>query len=86
MEYIRQQRMSLCCRLLLTTPSYRIVDICMMVGYDDLSAFNRTFKKYHALTPTQYRYQITRQNKEVPLLRIAAVGNGRGTGDITEGK
>ncbi|EOA4528874.1 TPA: AraC family transcriptional regulator, partial [Klebsiella pneumoniae] len=20
-----------------------------------------TFKKYHALTPTQYRYQITRQ-------------------------
>ncbi|MDR8242281.1 AraC family transcriptional regulator, partial [Acinetobacter baumannii] len=24
-------------------------------------AFNRTFKKYHALTPTQYRYQITRQ-------------------------
>ncbi|HCJ3911019.1 AraC family transcriptional regulator, partial [Klebsiella pneumoniae] len=21
----------------------------------------RTFKKYHALTPTQYRYQITRQ-------------------------
>lgn len=61
MEYIRQQRMSLCCRLLLTTPGYRIVDICMMVGYDDLSAFNRTFKKYHALTPTQYRYQITRQ-------------------------
>ncbi|WP_446911388.1 helix-turn-helix transcriptional regulator, partial [Klebsiella pneumoniae] len=52
MEYIRQQRMSLCCRLLLTTPGYRIVDICMMVGYDDLSAFNRTFKKYHALTPT----------------------------------
>ncbi|STR77005.1 AraC family transcriptional regulator [Klebsiella pneumoniae] len=36
MEYIRQQRMSLCCRLLLTTPGYRIVDICMMVGYDDL--------------------------------------------------
>ncbi|MCL7869285.1 helix-turn-helix transcriptional regulator, partial [Klebsiella pneumoniae] len=55
MEYIRQQRMSLCRRLLLTTPGYRIVDICMMVGYDDLSAFNRTFKKYHALTPTQYR-------------------------------
>ena len=61
MEYIRRQRMSLCCRLLLTTPGYRIVDICMMVGYDDLSAFNRTFKKYYALTPTQYRYQITRQ-------------------------
>ncbi|MCL0268172.1 AraC family transcriptional regulator, partial [Klebsiella pneumoniae] len=26
-----------------------------------LSAFNRTFKKYHALTPTQYRHQVTRQ-------------------------
>ena len=50
MEYIRQQRMSLCRRLFLTTP-----------GYDDLSAFNRTFKKYHALTPTQYRSQNTRQ-------------------------
>ncbi|MCN1948540.1 helix-turn-helix transcriptional regulator [Escherichia coli] len=63
MEYIRQQRMSLCRSLLLTKPGDRIVDICMMVGYDDISVFNRTFKRYHALTPTQYRHLVTRQKE-----------------------
>lgn len=86
MEYIRQQRMSLCCRLLLTTPGYRIVDICMMVGYDDLSALIVPSKNIMRSRPLSIAIRSRGKNKEVPLLRIAAVGNGRGTGDITEGK
>ncbi|VVL13316.1 Regulatory protein soxS [Klebsiella pneumoniae] len=72
MEYIRQQRMSLCCRLLLTTPGYRIVDICMMVGYDDLSAFNRTFKKIscahaHSVSLSDHAAKIRRSPSSASL-------------------
>ena len=65
MEYIRQQRMILSLSLLQKEPSFRIVDICIMTGYEDISAFNRTFKKYHALTPTQFRKRMhdNRQNR-----------------------
>lgn len=66
MEYIRQQRMSLCRRLLLTTPGYRIVDICIMVGYDDLSAFNRTFKNIMRSHPLNIVIRLRGKNKEGP--------------------
>ncbi|HHG8771655.1 TPA: helix-turn-helix domain-containing protein [Raoultella planticola] len=59
MEYIRQQRMLLCRELLQIQPAFRIVDICVMTGYEDISAFNRTFKRYYALTPTQFRQRIS---------------------------
>lgn len=55
MEYIRQQRMLLCRDLLQIKPAFRIVDICIMAGYEDISAFNRTFKKYYSVTPSQFR-------------------------------
>lgn len=66
MEYIRQQRMSPCRRLLLTTPGYRIVDICIMVGYDDLSAFNRTFKNIMRSHPPNIVTGSRDKNKEGP--------------------
>jgi AraC family multidrug resistance transcriptional activator len=62
MEYIRQQRMSLCRGLLQMQPAFRIVDICIMAGYEDISAFNRTFKRYYSVTPTQFRQRINEQS------------------------
>ncbi|HGW1000852.1 MAG: helix-turn-helix transcriptional regulator [Enterobacteriaceae bacterium] len=62
MEYIRQQRMSLCRDLLQVQPTFRIVDICIMAGYEDISAFNRTFKRYYSVTPTQFRQRINEQS------------------------
>lgn len=58
MEYIRQQRMQLCLNLLQMQPAFRIVDICIMAGYEDISAFNRTFKRYYTVTPSQYRKNL----------------------------
>ncbi|HAT7654692.1 TPA: helix-turn-helix transcriptional regulator [Klebsiella michiganensis] len=55
MAYIRQQRMQLALDLLKVKPAFRIVDICIMAGYEDISAFNRTFKRYYAITPGQFR-------------------------------
>lgn len=47
--------MLLCRDLLQIKPAFRIVDICIMAGYEDISAFNRTFKKYYSVTPSQFR-------------------------------
>ncbi|HFO0258737.1 TPA: helix-turn-helix domain-containing protein, partial [Raoultella ornithinolytica] len=38
------------------------VDICIMAGYEDISAFNRTFKRYYSVTPTQFRQRINEQS------------------------
>jgi AraC-like DNA-binding protein len=85
MEYIRQQRMSLCCRLLLTTPGYRIVDICMMVGYDDLSAFNRTFKNIMRSHPLSIAIRSRGKNKEVPSSASLRLGMEGGQGILQKG-
>ncbi|EUC86846.1 DNA-binding helix-turn-helix protein [Klebsiella oxytoca KA-2] len=58
MAYIRQQRMQLSLNLLQINPPFRIVDICLMAGYEDISAFNRTFKRYYTMTPTQFRRSL----------------------------
>ncbi len=58
MEYIRQQRMRLSLALLKVKPAFRIVDICIMAGYEDISAFNRTFKRYYTVTPSQLRKSL----------------------------
>ena len=55
MAYIRQQRMQLALDLLKVKPAFRIVDICILAGYEDISAFNRTFKRYYMMTPAQLR-------------------------------
>lgn len=58
MAYIRQQRIQLSLNLLQINPPFRIVDICLMAGYEDISAFNRTFKRYYTMTPTQFRRSL----------------------------
>lgn len=85
MEYIRQQRMSLCCRLLLTTPGYRIVDICMMVGYDDLSAFNRTFKNIMRSRPLSIAIRSRGKIRRSPSSASLRLGMEGGQGILQKG-
>lgn len=53
--YILQQRMLLSSDLLRVDPRLRIVDICIMVGYQNVSSFSRAFKRYYTVTPAQFR-------------------------------
>ncbi|HHD7476605.1 TPA: helix-turn-helix domain-containing protein [Klebsiella oxytoca] len=50
--------MQLSLDLLQINPPFRIVDICLIAGYEDISAFNRTFKRYYTITPTQFRRSL----------------------------
>lgn len=43
---------------LLSETTCSISDVCYQSGFENISNFNRTFKKYKHLTPTEYRSQL----------------------------
>ncbi len=55
-EFILQKRLNKACELLLQT-SLPIAEIAPLIGFDNLSNFNRHFKKHFQVTPRQYRKQ-----------------------------
>lgn len=55
-EYINYHRIQKACRLL-EQSDRKVVDIALDVGFDNLSYFIATFKKWKGLTPSQYRKQ-----------------------------
>ncbi len=42
-------------KVLLTETTYKVYEICEMVGYQDTPYFTKTFKKHTGMTPNQYR-------------------------------
>mgnify|MGYP003307334106 CR=1 FL=1 len=55
-DYLRDYRLTMATRLLLSSDS-SILTISEEVGFDNLSYFNRAFKKQYGMTPSQYRKQ-----------------------------
>ncbi len=55
-EFIIQVRLSKACDLLINTTN-PILEIATSIGFNNLSNFNRQFKRYYELTPSQYRKQ-----------------------------
>lgn len=53
-EYLNEYRLTMASRLLISSES-SILDIAAEVGYENLSYFNRTFKKRFEMTPREYR-------------------------------
>lgn len=53
-DYLNEYRLTMASRLLLSSDS-SILDIAAEVGFDNLSYFNRTFKKHFGQTPSAYR-------------------------------
>ncbi|SDB56625.1 AraC-type DNA-binding protein [Pseudobutyrivibrio sp. YE44] len=52
--YLNDYRLSMAARLLLATED-NVLDISQQVGFDNLSHFNRSFKKKYDKTPREYR-------------------------------
>jgi AraC-like DNA-binding protein len=53
-EYLKDYRLTMAARLLQSSES-TILEIATEVGFDNLSYFNRSFKKRYGLTPSQFR-------------------------------
>lgn len=56
-KYITDYRMGRA-RLLLEDSSQKILQVAKQCGYDNQSYFNRLFKNYYGVTPTQYKEKI----------------------------
>lgn len=56
-SYLNDYRLEIAAKLL-TETSDNIVDIALNTGFDNLSYFNRCFKKKYGMTPGKYRNQI----------------------------
>ena len=63
-EYVQELRISYACQLM-TESSESISQICFRCGFNNIPHFNRIFKRYKQITPTEYRKQFssTRTNK-----------------------
>lgn len=56
-EYINDYRLNIAANLLLTT-GMQITEIAAKIGVNNLSYFNRIFKKKYNMAPKEYRYNI----------------------------
>ena len=56
-EYLNEYRLTMASRLLISSES-SILAIAEEVGYENLSYFNRTFKKRFGMTPRDYRKRL----------------------------
>lgn len=60
MEFVIQVRLKEACSLL-TSSLKSVVDIANQVGFNNLSNFNRQFKRYYHTTPSHYRKQFRKK-------------------------
>ena len=56
-EYLNRIKVDLACKLLMD-PNIAIVDVCLDSGFNNLSHFNKQFRKNMGVTPTEYRKQF----------------------------
>ena len=56
-DYLKEYRLTMASRLLIASDA-TILSVAEEVGFDNLSYFNRAFKKHYGVTPSQYRKLI----------------------------
>lgn len=59
-EYINKKRIENATHLLLTT-DYSVIDISSRVGFNNVTYFNRLFKKAHGITPIEYKNKFKKE-------------------------
>ncbi|MGT2928866.1 helix-turn-helix domain-containing protein [Streptococcus dentasini] len=69
-EFIIQVRLSKACYELINS-SQSVLEIATKVGFNNLSNFNRQFKRYYQLTPSQYRKQQKHQQSGAAMVNPA---------------
>ena len=53
-EYLNRIKVEFACKLLMD-PEMGIVDVCLDSGFNNLSHFNKQFRRYTGVTPSEYR-------------------------------
>ncbi len=81
-DYLMRYRLGEGCRLLLN-PNATIADVAFSSGFNDASYFTRVFKKYMAISPSEFRRRQVEQqeNEAIPVETIFSL-DGRSLGRI----
>jgi len=56
-EFIREIRLKRAAQLL-AQKHLTVTDVSFMVGYDDPKYFSKIFKKFHSVSPSEYRNNL----------------------------
>lgn len=64
MEFVIQVRLRKACSLL-TSSLKTVLEISNQVGFNNLSNFNRQFKRYYHMTPSRYRKQFRKKHSYI---------------------
>lgn len=64
MEFVIQVRLREACSLL-TSSLKTVLEISNQVGFNNLSNFNRQFKRYYHMTPSRYRKQFRKKHSYI---------------------
>ena len=62
-SYINEKRMKKALELL-SNESFKIKDVAAQIGMEDQLYFNRVFKKYYDLSPSDYRKKLQEERNE----------------------
>ena len=65
-DFYMRQRTRLCTRML-TELNIPVTEVALRAGFDSIASFNRLFRHYTGMTPTQFRQLKTRQYTENDL-------------------
>ncbi|RYG23494.1 MAG: AraC family transcriptional regulator, partial [Chitinophagaceae bacterium] len=69
-EYINQQRLALASQLLRTT-SRSLEDISMECGFNNLTNFNKNFKQFKKMIPSDYKLYLKNKDRNVRISATA---------------
>lgn len=59
-KYVLEKRLS-CASVLIKSTKMPITDIALQTGFNDISYFNKAFKKKYNITPRQYRINMSKE-------------------------
>ena len=54
-QYVKRLRINLACQILMSSERPSITDVCLEVGFNNLSNFNRQFLAEKGMPPSQFR-------------------------------
>ena len=83
-RYVNRMRINRAC-MLLTKTEMPVTDICFETGFNNISNFNRQFRAFCGLTPSEYRREGKRnikQSTELYKLGDRAADGGAGGADF----
>lgn len=72
-QYIRELKLSRAAESLLDSPSERVLDIALSVGFNSEISFSRSFKQFFGCSPREYRKRGIRSGLRQPITAISPV-------------